>query len=156
MKAVRYKEIFCVVVLVVFIAALCFGGKTSKATAEEVFKAVSSAVETGETELCKNEKFKKEFGFGVGEFDGVFYMASDSIMEVREILVVKLKDTSPAKELVESIEARVENKHTLFKGYAPEQSALLDKYILVQNGNFILFAVSDSPAQIEKAFKKAL
>ena len=156
MKTVRYKELFCVAVLVVFIVLLCSGGKTSKANAEDVFNAVSSAVDSGELSLCKDEKFKKEFGFGVQEFDGVYYMASDSIMEVREILVVKAAEQSPSDELVEKIKARVEDKAVLFKGYAPEQSALLEDYIFVQKGNFILFSVTDSPSIIKGAFKKAL
>ena len=156
MKTVRYKELGCVVVLVVFILLLCTGGKTSKAKAEDVFASACSAADTSMLSVCKDEKFKKEFGFGVQEFDGVCYMASDSIMEVREILVVKTAKTSPSDELIEKIKSRIENKAVLFKGYAPEQSALLEDYTLVQKGNFILFTVSDSSSKIEKAFKKAL
>ena len=156
MKNIRFKEVLCVIILLVFIFLITNNNKISDAVPQEVFGAVCGSVNVDGLKKSKNEKFKKEFGFSVGEFESVYYMSSDSVMDVREILIVKLSETSPTDELTDSIKKRVEEKQALFKGYAPEQSALLEKYVFQKKGGFIFFAVSDEPNKALTAFRKAL
>ena len=156
MKNIRLKEILCVVILLVFIFLITNNNQISDSIPEDVFGAVCASVNVDGLNKSKNEKFKKEFGFSVGEFESVCYMSSDAVMDVREILIVKLSETSPTDELTESIKKRVEEKQALFKGYAPEQSALLEKYVFQKKGGFIFFAVSETPGEALKAFRKAL
>lgn len=159
MKAERIKEIICVVVLVVFIIVLSGNSSVSKSTGEEVFKSINATVridEQKDIKKCDNQRIKKEFGFTHNDFDYVTYYASDSVMEVREILVIKLRDKSQLDSVESAVKKRVEDKAKLFKGYAPEQSAMLDKYIFEYKKGFVLYAVSDNPDQLISAFKKAL
>lgn len=156
MNSMRVKEIACVVILLLFIVLITNQNKISDAKPKDVYDKVCSAVNVEGLKKSKNEKFKKEFGFGTNEFEKVYYLSSDSVMDVREILVVKLREDSPTDDLMESIEKRVEDKGTLFKGYAPEESALLEKSIVEKKDGFILFVVSESPKDALSAFRKAL
>ncbi len=139
MRNIRLKEILCVIILLVFILLITNNNKISTSVPEDVLQSVCNSVNIDGLKKSRNEKFKKEFGFPVSEFKNVYYMSSDSIMDVREILIVRLGENSPADELTENIKKRVEDKQVLFKGYAPEQSALLEKYVFQKKGGFIFF-----------------
>ena len=157
MKFLKIKEILCIVVLVLFIfAVFAQKGTVSSASAAEVGKAVSAACGLSEFEMRGDKAFQKEFGLDPQQFDGGYYASSADVMEVREVLVVRLKPDDNGKTLVDALRERVENKIALFEGYAAEQTALLKSYKLEQRGNFVLFAVCDAPAQAVKAFRSAL
>lgn len=159
MRAVKIKEIICVVALVAFIVFLTGSSTVSKSTGDEVFKSVNTAVAISkqkDIKKCDNQRIKKEFGFTHNDFDYVIYYASDSVMEVRELLILKLKDKSQLDSVQSAIEKRVTDKSKLFKGYAPEQSAMLDKYVFEYKKGFVIYAVCDNPDKLISAFEKAL
>ena len=156
MKQRRIKEGLCVLVLLVFVILLMTQDKQSAADPQAVFEAVQSAMQVDGLAVCKDERIKKEFGVEPRTFDYVGYLASDSIMEVREILLVHLAPDSDEQDLLDKITARVTDKAELFSGYAPEQSGYLEKYELLSRGGFVLFVVSDTPDDAVRAFKKAI
>lgn len=156
MSRERFFEIACVVLLAVFIAAMLAGNAGSSKTAEEVFTPVVSQVDLDALKVRDNKVIVKEFSFGEENVENVVYISSDSVMEVRELLLVEAKSSDDVQKLTELIKTRVESKKALFKNYAPEQSALLENYTLVKKGKFILYTVYDSPEKIVSAFKKAL
>ena len=159
MNADRIKELLCVVVLVVFIVFLSGNSSISKASGNDVFKAVNAEIKiskTADIKKCNNQRIKKEFGFTHHDFEYIAYYASDSVMEVRELLIIKLRDKTQLDFVESAVRKRVDEKAKLFKGYAPEQSAMLDKYILEYKKGFVIYAVSDNPDKLISAFKKAL
>ena len=156
MKKTTVKEIACLVVLLVFIIVLVAENRVSNAEPQEVFEAVSAASQMKKLKKCKAVKFKREFGFSADEFESVIYYGSSDVMEVRELLIVRVKDASQTKPLTQAITSRIEEKAGLFKGYAPKQSAMLDSYVLEEKGGFVLFAVCDSPGNVSSSFKKAV
>lgn len=159
MKAERVKEIICVAVLIVFIIVLSGNSSVSQSSGEDVLKSVSTAValtKQKDIKKCNNQRIKKEFGFTHHDFEYIAYYASDSVMEVRELLIIKLRDKTQLDFVESAVRKRVDEKAKLFKGYAPEQSAMLDKYILEYKKGFVIYAVSDNPDKLISAFKKAL
>ncbi len=157
MKHLRIKEILCVLVLALFIfAVLAQRQQTSDAKAADVGAAVAAACGLEKLEPRGDQAFKKEFGLDPQQFDGGYYAASDDVMEVRELLVVRLKPGDDGAALLETLRQRVQQKIVLFEGYAAEQTALLKSHQLIQRGNFVLFAVCDVPADAAKAFRSAL
>lgn len=157
MKYLRIKELLCVLVLVAFIfAVLAQKEQVSDAKAVDVGTAVTAACGL-ETLTPRGDKaFKKEFGLDPAQFDGGYYISSDDVMEVREVLVIRLKPGEDGAPLLEALRRRAQQKTDLFEGYAAEQTALLKNYKLVRRGNFVLFAVCDVPSAAEKAFRSAL
>lgn len=156
MSKQRFFEILCTVLLAVFIVAMLAGNIGSSKTAEQVFEPVIEQVDLEVLKVRDDKVLVKEFSFGEKDVENVIYISSDSIMEVRELLLVEVKSTEDVQKITELIRSRVESKNALFKNYAPEQSALLENYVLVKKGKFILYTVYDSPEKIVKAFKKAL
>lgn len=156
MNKLRIKEAACVVVLLAFILVLSTQNKQSSADLQSVFDAVSGAVDVSALEDCTESRFKKEFGLDAQEFDDVRYLASDDVMEVRELLLVKLPQDNDGQVLLDRIKARVNDKAELFAGYAPEQSGYLESYVLLQRSGYVLYVVSDTPDEAVRAFKKAL
>ena len=156
MSKEKFFEILCVVLLVGFVGFLLFENGGSSKKGEEVFTPVIEAFEMGELKVRDDKTLKKEFSFGEEDVASVMYISSDSIMEVRELLLVEAKSKDDVQKITEAIQSRVESKKALFKNYAPEQSALLENYTLIKKGKFVFFIVSDSPEAAIKAFKKAL
>ena len=139
----RVIEIICVVFLVCFIFAISADDNYSDKTVDEVVNAVSPEVNMDALTSFKKNKVKQEFGIDFVGVDSFAYYASDSIMTVDELLIIKLEEGVKADEIMEKIESRVKDKQILFEGYAPEQSALLKNYILIYQKGFIFYAVCD-------------
>lgn len=156
MSKQRRGEIISVVLLFVFIGFLFFQNSASTKSAKDVFEKVFLAEDLSYLKVRDNATLKKEFSFGEKDVENVLYISSDSVMEVRELLLVEAKSKDDVDAIVEKIKSRVEEKKALFKNYAPEQSALLENYALRKKGKFIMFTVSDSPEKFVEAFKKAL
>lgn len=156
MSKQRRGEIISVVLLFVFIGFLFFQNSAGTKSAKEVFEKVFLAADLSYLKVRDNATLKKEFSFGEKDVENVLYISSDSVMEVRELLLVEAKSKDDVDAIVEKIKSRIEEKKALFKNYAPEQSALLENYALQKKGKFIMFTVSDSPEKFVEAFKKAL
>lgn len=156
MKKYRIAEIICIVILVVFIGFLSKEETTSDKTAKEVAKAVFSAVDTSGLKKQSKLQIKKELSLSVDSFDGMYFIKSDDIMDVREIIIIKLKDGASSDEAIQKIKKRLEDKQTLFEGYAPEQSAMLQNYVLKQKAGFVFYAVLTDKEAALSAFNKIL
>ncbi|MBR3244801.1 MAG: DUF4358 domain-containing protein [Parasporobacterium sp.] len=128
----------------------------SKTPAEEVFRQVSEAVHSEKMELSSDRYFKKYYGLNAADFEDVLYYAPVSNMDAEELLVVKLKSVDQQELLTEAILKRQADKEQSFEGYAPEQYALAQNYILDPQGNYILFVIDPDAESIDAAFANAL
>ena len=148
----RVIEIICVVFLVCFIFAISADDNYSNKTVADVVNAVSPKMNMDAMTSFKKNKVKQEFGIDFVGVDSFAYYASDSIMTVDELLIIKLEEGVKADEIMEIIESRVKDKQILFEGYAPEQSALLKKYVLTDKNGFIFYAVGSESADALRNF----
>ena len=139
----RVFEIICVVFLAVFIFLMSTGDSYSDKTVDEVFEFLPQSAEFKELQKIGKNKIKEEFGIDFAEVDSFVYYASDSIMNVEELMIIKLKENVKADDITEKIEKRVKEKQILFEGYAPEQSAVLKNYELSYSDGFIFYCVSE-------------
>ena len=141
----RVFEIICVVFLAVFIFVMSGNDSYSDKTVEDVFEFLPQSTEFKENcqKIGKN-KIKEEFGIDFEEIDSFIYYASDAIMTVDELMIIKLVENAKADNIIEKIEKRVNEKQILFEGYAPEQSALLKNYDLSYTDGFIFYCVSEN------------
>lgn len=139
----RVIEIICVVFLVCFIFFISREDTVSDKTVQEVAEAVSMELNIDDLSSFKKNKIKKEFDIDFDGIDSYVYYASDSVMNVQELMVIKLKEGAKADSITEKIEKRVKDKQVLFEGYAPEQSALLKNYVLSVSHGFIFYAVGE-------------
>lgn len=156
MRKYRIMEIVCIVILVLFIGLLSKEETVSAKTLKEVSAAVTENLDIKGLKKQKEMQIKKELSLDAGEFDGVYFVKSDDVMDVREILIIKLKEGQSADGAKEKIEKRLKDKQTLFEGYAPEQSAMLKNYSLKVKSGFIFYAVHGDKETALSAFNKIL
>ena len=60
------------------------------------------------------------------------------------------------KQVLEAIRERLNTQLKSFEGYGAEQTALLKKHVLLEKGNFVLYAVGEHAADAQEAFVKSL
>lgn len=156
MKKYRIAEIICIVILIVFIGFLSREETSSDKTVKEVAKAVISAVDTKGLKKQSELQIKKELSLSADSYDGIYFIKSEDVMDVREIIIIKLKDGASSDEATEKIRKRSEKKQNLFEGYAPQQSAMLQNHVLKQKAGFIFYAVLEDKDAALSAFNKIL
>lgn len=152
----RIREILCVVLLVLFIVFISSESKISTKSADEIFESVTKSVDISALSKQKAKKFEEEFSLSAENYESVIYYGSSSVMEVRELIIVKLKDTSDKDELISAMETRTEKKTKLFEGYAPVEGEMLKNHLITEKDGFVLFAVCDDTAKVLSAFKSAV
>lgn len=158
MNKPRIMAIICAALTLVFVFFVTRDDPVSSRTVEEVAGQLtqSKTFDTTGLTLRSGGEFKKTFLLSAGDYDGIVYYSADSIMDVRELLVIQLKDEAQAEPLVEVIKKRIEDKITLFNGYAPEEEALLGSYVLESSRGFVMFAVCANADKVLEEFKGAL
>ena len=139
----RIFEIICVVLLICFIFFISREEPYSDKSVRDVVDAVSAEINVEELKSYNKNKIQEEFDIEFQDIDSYAYYASDSVMNVEELLVIKLKEGAKADNITEKIEQRVKDKQVLFEGYAPAQSAMLKNYVLIYQKGFIFYAVCD-------------
>ena len=152
----RIKEILCVVLLVLFIVFISSESKISTKSADEVFEGVKSSMDLSALSKQKSKKFEEELSLSADKYEDIIYYASASVMEVRELLIVKLRSTEDKDVLMSALEKRTEEKIKLFEGYAPTEAQMLKNHILTEKNGFVFFAVCDDTARASEAFKSAV
>ena len=153
----RIIELACVGALIVFIICLIvsLSAGTEKSINEISASSVKYATESKMKKRSTNDA-AKTFGFDAKNAEGMVYYCNDSIMDVSEILIVKLKNPSDAKKFEAAVKKRVENQENLFKNYAPEQYALLQNSIIETDGNTLFYCTAQNNKEIYNSFKKGL
>lgn len=156
-KKYRIIELILVVLLIGFIVYLFIAGsggtkKRVKEIAAPVLKVSDISAWTKKTAA----EASKVFGFETEKEEGILYYANDNIMDVSELLIVKLKDENDAPAFKAAIEQRVTNQENLFKNYAPDQYSLLKECIIEVSGNTVFYCTSKDADAFYEAFKKAL
>jgi len=159
---VKYKnymiyEVLCVVLLFCFIVWVCatHSGGTQK-SADEVAAPVISSLRQDQMSKKTNADAGKAFGIDLDKTDGIVYYANDNVMDVSEMLIVKLNDSNDAGEFKTAIQNRVTDQENLYKNYAPEQYALLEDSVIKINGNIIFYCTAVNSDELYEAYKKAL
>ena len=149
-----------IVLVAALVAAIVFyvflRNRESTIPASDVFKKVEQTVKTEKMEKTTDRYFKKYYGLNAADYDSVLYYAPVSNMDAEELLVIKLKNSDQADAVTDAILKRQSDKEQSFEGYAPEQYALAQDYILDVQGNYILFVIDTKAEEIDNAFAGAL
>ena len=152
-----YLEIGCVAVLLLFIVLLfaAHSGGTQKRV-KEIAAPVIQEMDVSEMKRKSAMDAAKVFGFETEKEEGILYYTNENIMDCSELLIIKLKDEKDAPAFKKLVEKRVEDQKNLFKNYAPEQYALLQKSVIEINGNTLFYCTAKNADAVYAAFKKAL
>lgn len=148
-------EILCVAAAVVFIVfSLSLNAKTDK-TAVQIADSVKSAASVSELKERDNKFFKKTFDCSPDEFEEFSYYSSDDVMNVSEMLIIKLSDTSDSDGIMNKLDEYISSRYNIFAAYAPEQGEMLKNHILEKQGNVIFMYIGKDEQAAQDAFKEA-
>ena len=150
-------EILCVAALIAFITFLVLSrsGGTEKPVGD-VASPVLATLEKGQMTEQSNADAAKAFGFDLSKAEGLVYYENEDIMDVSELLIVKLNDAEDAESFRTAVETYIANQKNLYKNYAPEQYALLEDSILDVSGNTVFYCTAKNADALYDAFRTAL
>ncbi len=154
--AVKILEVLCVVSLCFFLVYITGNDTYSEASLPDVEKAVTESMNIDGLSKLKKNKIKDTFSFDFAGVAQCAYYASDEIMDVREILLIKLNEGVDGDDIVAVIEKRVNEKQELFDGYAPVEGALLKNHVLKKDSGFIFYAVGEDAGDALAVFNTAI
>ncbi|MBQ8502926.1 MAG: DUF4358 domain-containing protein [Clostridia bacterium] len=153
---IKLGEVVSIVCLIAFIMFVNAQDKVSERSAPEVGESVISVMNLEGT-VQQNEKgLRKQFGIEAEAPDSFIYYKSEDVMDVRELLIVKVTDSSLGQQMFSKVEKVLTDKKNLFEAYAPQQSALLENAVLVYENSFIFFAVGEDARAAYSAFSDSL
>ncbi len=107
-------------------------------------------------EEASNRLFKKNYGLNANDYDSLVYYTGTYIMDVDEILIVKLAEDSQSEELTAVINERLDKLKQSFENYGIDQYALLNHSILDVQGNYLLFVIHPEAALADRGFRDSL
>ncbi len=153
---IKSGEIISVLCLIIFIGLVTVNGTVSEKSLDEVAEKTVSAMDLEGTAKGDLKQLRKQFGADESELEEFLYYSCEDVMDVRELLIIRLSPDSEGGSFYSAIEKRLNEKKTLFESYAPEQSAMLDNAVLVREKGFIFYAVGDDCSEVYEAFKSSL
>lgn len=151
-----YVKVVLTIVLAVFIVADLLQDQVSSAGIEEVAAATAEAAGFSDTAQAEARMVKRFYGLNPNDYEGAVLYAPKDNMDVQELFIVKLRDSSQKKEVEEAIKKRLDTQQKSFEGYGAEQTALLEKHVLEMRSNFILYCVGENAQAAQAAFIKSL
>lgn len=155
-KYFSYIKLVLVVLLLIFVIFDVNRDGESNAEISAVSAQVAEAAGVTEDTPAEERLLKRFYGLNAKDYEGVVLYAPKDNMDVHEILIVKLKDTSQAESVEDAVENRLDTQMKSFEGYGAEQTALLKKHVLEVRGNYIFYMVGEKANSAQKAFLDSL
>lgn len=143
-------------IVCLYIFSLLQTGRQSAAPFDDVAQAVFASVDTSSMQPADNQMIRRLYGLQPADYDGIALYYPTTNMGAEELLVIRLSDMSQQETVTAALEQRVADQIHVFEGYAPEQTALLQRAILDVQGNYILLAVHPDGDAARDAFRDAL
>ncbi len=155
-NTLRLGELVCVLLLAGFIAFVASQDKISTAPVKTVVKSVISVCDLKELEKRDKLELKRKFSVDASDYRGFAYYSSDSVMDVRELLIISADNKSALEEAEKKIKKYVTEKAELFEGYAPKESELISSHVLLSKKGYLLFYIGEEKERVVSAFSEKL
>lgn len=96
------------------------------------------------------------FGFDAAIVNEGIYYRVDDIMNVNELLIVRVEDDDSKEALIDAIDRYLESKTESFDGYGTNQFGLLSNAVRSEKGQYVFFGVGEDVLEWETEFLKCL
>ena len=155
-KILRLAEVLCVILLVVFIAYVSSMDKISTVPFEDVAAAVTAVSDIKELKERDKLEFRDKFSLEAEDYIDFVCYSSESVMDVRELVIVFSDNKSANEKIKSNIEAYVNQKLELFEGYAPQESKMISLHMLEQKKGYTVFYIGQDKEAVLSAFSEKL
>ena len=106
-------------------------------------------------EVKDNAWLRKQYHLDTAAYEQVLVYGTASAIEADEIAVFKQSDQTKRKALLKLCQQRVDRQLKSFQGYAPRQSALLEKASDYEDGRYVVVLIHPQQSQLRQLLKKA-
>ncbi|WP_129598688.1 DUF4358 domain-containing protein [Anaerophilus nitritogenes] len=148
-----FKNRACMMVLVIFILGTLVGcgkEKVKDVSIEDLDQKINQEVELVDMVKGNIEQLKTLYDIEKEQIDSfVLYTASTNI-KANEIAILKIKDSNDIEKIQEKLKNRIEKQSQNFKEYIPEEYFLIENHVLKNNGEYIVFIISQDAQKIEE------
>ncbi len=148
------RNVLLILLILFIVYTFVSAGRTYSADAERVTSQVLEVYESDRWTEGSALDFRGMFGLDASDYDQVVYYKPATNMYADELLIVRSAEGQD--DIMKAIQDRISSQEDVFDGYAPEEVALLRSAVVVQKGNYILYAVSDHADEYNAEFAKAI
>ena len=120
---------------------------------KETMTAIPSVTELTEKDM---NDAAKTFGFDAGLVDEGIYYSVDDIMNVNELLIVRVEDDDNREIVADAVNQYLKEKTDSFDGYGTNQFGLLSSAVTTGKGTYYFFGVSEDVLRWESDFLKCI
>lgn len=98
---------------------------------------------------------RKQYHLDSAAYEQALVYGAASAMEVNEIAVFKQADKTKREALQKLCQERTDRQLKSFQGYAPRQSALLEKAAVYEDGRYVVVLIHPQQSRLRQLLKKA-
>lgn len=156
MRKTRYRKYY---ILEIMIIALIFVGlyptlKVRQANMDDIKTSIEKTANLEKMKIGDEKIIKKLYYINSNDIEDFISYVPNSNMEAEEVLVLKLKDEKKVSEIKAKIQKRIDKQSDSFRSYRPEKYETIKNYVLYNEGEYIIFIISDEVSAIKDAIKK--
>ena len=167
MERRKYFRLFLVFGLLLTLAAAIAGCGEGQSREKDASTPVVIDISALSSQLQKELGLVEELSPVEGEvFSYVYDVAPENYQQAvlllstgaaaDEIRIVQAADEDSKKAIKKQMEARIGAQKESFASYLPEEAAKLDKALIKEIDDYLIFVVCDSPEQAEIAIQQAI
>lgn len=147
---------FCSRFFSVFLFNELSGPRMSSADFGVVEKNVMKKMAAFHLEKQQGQAIKKNLAIDPSNYENIEYYKANDPMDVREIVIVKFKDTSQGDAFKKAMQDRVDAQIHAFDGYGVEQVGLLKKAVISVDMNYAIYVTCDKANDVVSLYKEQL
>lgn len=152
LSRLRAAEIFLVFFLLVYIVGILRMGTSRDVEISVISEEITSQCELNGMETGNAGTLKRYFSLDESIYAGYMLYTSENLMNVDELLIVKVTETGQFDALEDAVDERLKNQIQNFHGYGTNQEELLQNAVVTERGNYFFYAVSEHAEQWEDVF----
>jgi hypothetical protein len=145
-------EVLLIAFLIAYVAWIFLKDTTRDVDMADITSAIVQQCDLGDLEEGDANTLKRYFSLDGSEYEGYLVYTADSVMNVDELLIVKVSDSSQLDDLSEVVNERLEEQLQNFDGYGTNQTELLQNAIVLERGDYFFYGVSENVEQWEEIF----
>ncbi|MBB6623629.1 DUF4358 domain-containing protein [Clostridium gasigenes] len=156
MKKSTYKKYYLIqiIIIVVIFIGLYPIVKVRQANMDDIRNSIEKSVSLDRMDMGNEKILKKLYYINIKDLEDFIYYAPKSNMDEDEILVLKVKDEKNIPIIKSQIQKRIDKKAESFKNYRPEKYEIIKNAVLEDEGQYLIFIISQDSYNIKEAIKK--
>ena len=142
--------------LLVFMILMLTAGNSRTVPISEIAAKMEAIPTVSELTKKDMNDAAKVFSFDAALVDEGIYYRVDDIMNVNELLIVRVEDDDNRQKIIDAVSSYLTEKTESFDGYGTNQFGLLSAAVTTEKGTYFFFGVSEDVLQWESEFLKSI